>query len=164
MLALLQGASRQIPGWLQGLEAWAVVFQGFLTPVLIAVGGGFAWYKFFRQGEHDPRLQPSITGTAKIHGGTIYVFATATVQNNGQVDVEFTDEGSALTVFTTTAEEEGWQPHRPERVFRGQRLVQPGETLEDQKLIEIRHGDEIAVRLDLAVTAGGTSTWNTTEI
>jgi hypothetical protein len=164
MLALLQEASNEIPVGLQKLEAWATIFQGFLTPLLIATGGFFAWYKFIRQGEHDPRLQPSITATTTIHDGTVYLFATATVQNTGQVDVEFKDEGSALTIFTTTVDADDWQPQLPESVFRGQRCVRPGETLEDQKLIQIDYGNEIAVRLDLAVTAGEAFTWNTIEI
>jgi hypothetical protein len=149
------------------VEALGTAFQGFLTPILIAVGGGFAWYKFIRQGEHDPRLKPSVTATATIHDDVIYVFATATVQNNGNVDVVFTDEGSALTIYTTTKDEKDWQPQLPEYVFRGQKRVRPSETLEDQKLIQIKHGNEVAARLDLAVTGdakGNTVTWDTMAI
>jgi hypothetical protein len=168
MLALLQEVSRQIPGWLQGLEAWAVIFQGFVTPLLILAGGLFAWWKFIRQGEHDPRLQPSVTATTTPHEGVIYVFATVTVHNNGNVDVVFTDEDSALTIYTTTKDEKDWQPQLPEYVFRGQKRVRPGETLEDQKLIQIKHGNEVAVRLDLAVTGRdakeNTVTWDTMTI
>ena len=172
---MLRGASSQIPGWLQGLEAWAVIFQSFLTPILIAVGGGFAWWKFFRQGEHDPRLQPTVTGEAEIRGedGKIAcVFATVTVENPGQVEVELVPEGSALDVYTTTLEGDDWsQYYDPIKVFVGQKRVRPGETLEDQKLVQIKRSDEIAVRLDLTVTAVDstvtehkTSTWDTIEI
>ncbi len=113
-------------------------------------------------------MQPSVTATTTIHDGVIYVFTTVTVQNNGNVDVVFTDEGSALTIFTTTKEEKDWRAQLPERVFRGQKRVRPGETLEDQKLIQIEYGNEVAVRLDLAVTGrdatGNTDTWDTMAI
>jgi hypothetical protein len=168
VLALLQETVSELPLWLQKTEAWATIVQGFGTPLLILIGGAFAWWKFIRQGEHDPRLQPSVTATTTIHEGVIYVFATVTVQNNGNVDVVFTDEGSALTIYTTTKDEKDWQPQLPEYVFRGQKRVRPGETLEDQKLIQIKHGNDVAVRLDLAVTGrdakGNTVTWDTMDI
>lgn len=169
MLALLQETASRLPLWLQRWEAWAIIVQGFGTPLLILVGGIFAWYKFIRQGEHDPRLKPSVTATTTIHDDVIYVFATATVQNNGNVDVVLTDEGSALTIFTTSVEGQDWLPlYAPEYVFRGQKRVRPGETLEDQKFIQVEYGDEVAVRLDLAVTGkdatGNTDTWDTMTI
>ncbi|MEJ7872800.1 MAG: hypothetical protein WKF67_11135 [Rubrobacteraceae bacterium] len=161
----------ELPFWLRVVESLAAV----ATPILIAVGGVFAWYKFFRQGEHDPRLQPSVTATAEIRGEDdkiACVFATVTAQNSGQVEVELVPEGSALDVYTTTLEEDGWwQYPDPLKVFVGQGRVRPGETLEDQKLIQIRYSDEIAVRLDLTITAVDstvtehkTRTWDTIEI
>ena len=169
LFALLLQASRDVPGWLQVLEALAIIFQGLLTPVLIAVGGGFAWYKFIRQGEHDPTLKPSVTATTTIQDGVIYVFATVAVQNEGNVEVEFTDERAKLTVFTTTTAAEDWLPrHTPVEVLRGQRTVRPGEAPEDQKLVQIEYGNEVAIRLDLAVTGkdakGNTDTWDTVAI
>jgi hypothetical protein len=169
VFALLQGTVSDLPLWLQKTEAWATIFQGFGTPLLILVGGIFAWYKFIRQGEHDPRLKPSVTATATIHDGVIYVFATATVQNNGKVDVVLTDEGSALTTFTTSAEGQDWLPlYAPEHVFRGHKRVRPSETLEDQKLIQVEYADEVAVRLDLAVSGQDATeninTWDTMAI
>jgi hypothetical protein len=169
MLALLREAASELPPWLKGLEAFGIAFQGFFTPILIAVGGGFAWYKFVRQGEHDPRLKPSVSATTTIRDRVTYVFATVAAQNNGNVDIEFADGSSTLTVFTTTKDEAEWQPrHVPVEVFRGQPRVRPGETAEDEKLIQIDHGNEVAVRLDLAVTGqdatGNTDTWDTVSI
>jgi hypothetical protein len=46
--------------------------------------------------------------------------------------------------------------------------VRPGEVPEDQKLVQIEYGNEVAVRLDLAVTGrdakGNTDTWDTVAI
>ena len=169
MLALLQETASELPLWLQETEAWATIVQGFGTPLLILGGGLFAWYKFVRQGEHDPRLKPSVSATTTIRDGVTYVFATVTAQNNGNVDIEFADGSSTLTVFTTTKDEMEWQPrYVPVEVFRGQPRVRPGETVEDEKLIQIDHGNEVAVRLDLAVTGqdatGNTDTWDTVAI
>jgi hypothetical protein len=46
--------------------------------------------------------------------------------------------------------------------------VRPSETLEDQKLIQVEYADEVAVRLDLAVSGqdvtGNINTWDTMAI
>jgi hypothetical protein len=46
--------------------------------------------------------------------------------------------------------------------------VRPSETLEDQKLIQVEYADEVAVRLDLAVTGQDATeninTWDTMAI
>lgn len=160
---------------METVESLAVIFQAVLTPILIAVGGFFAWYKFIRQGEHDLRLQPAVTATAEIRGEgdkVVCVFATVTAQNSGQVEIELVPEGSALDIRTTTLEKDDWwQYPDPLKVFVGQDRVRPGETLEDQKLVQIKFSDEIAVRLDLTVTAVDstvteykTRTWDTIEI
>lgn len=171
MLTLLQEAAEQIPAWLQATRAWAVIFQGFATPLLIAIGGIFAWWKFFRQGEHDPRLQPTVTAKAAIHNGVVYIIATVTVQNTGQVDVELNLDSCVLLIFTTSSAAAGWRERYPAQVFGTHKRVQSGETLEDQKWIEIPRKDNLGARLDLTVagtilTAAGTKevTWNTVEI
>lgn len=161
--------------WLRKNNESASAFGNLATPILIAIGGFFAWYKFIRQGQHDPRLQPTVTGEAELRGESdeiACVFATVTVENPGQVEVELVSEGSALDVYTTTLESDDWSRYYdPIKVFVGQKRVRPGETLEDQKLIQIRRSEEIAVRLNLTVTAVDstvteykTSTWDTIEI
>jgi hypothetical protein len=160
-----------LPYWLR----FAETFGTAATPVLIVFGGVFAWFKLFRRGEHDPRLQPTVTATAEIRGEgdkVVCVFATVTAQNSGQVEIKLVPEGSALDIRTTTLEKDGWwQYPDPLKVFVGQDRVRPGETLEDQKLVQIKFSDEIAVRLDLTVTVVDstvteykTRTWDTIEI
>lgn len=166
---------QEVPLWIREIQAWAAIFQAVAMPILVAIGGVFAYYKFFRQGEHDARLQGTVTGTAEIRGDDrkiVCVFATVTVENPGQVEVELVPEGSALDVYMTTLEsDDWWQYPNPIKVFVGQERVRPGETLEDQRLIQIAYSDEIAVWLDLTITAvdstvkeDKTRTWATVEI
>lgn len=149
----------ELPIWLRVLESLAAI----ITPILIAVGGFFAWYKFIRQGEHDPRLQPTVTGSATIEEGVAYIVATATAQNTGQIDVELDLEACALQVFTVSLETD-WQTRYVSNVFQKHGQVQPGGTVEDQVLVVMTLQDEIAVRLDLTVGAAREFTWDTVEI
>lgn len=158
-----------MPVWLQELEAWARIFQAFATPILIAIGGIFAWYKFFRRGEHDPRLQPTVTSSVTLAGDVAYIVATISVINTGQVDVEL-DLGSSGLVLLTRRRGQGWrEPELKYSVFPGQEKAQPSATLEDQIWIELPHRDEVAVVLELTVTGSTITkpegdTWKTVEI
>ncbi len=134
------------------------------TPVLIAVGGVFAWYKFFRQGEHDPRLQPSVSSEVNIKNGTAYIIATVGVQNAGQVDVTLNRELSGLLVLARKAGS-GWRDTDTiYEVFPGQYKVQPNATLEEKIWIECVLTDEVAICLELAIAAEGGLDWRTSEI
>ncbi len=146
---------QEVPYWLRVAESLAAVAM----PMVIAIGGIFAYYKFFRQGEHDPRLQPTVAAEATVHGGMIYIVATVGAQNTGQVDAVLDIEGSGLETFLAEATVPGWTPHTTSDVFDNHDVVQPGETIEDQILLEMVDEGEIAVglRLTVAETAKGHS-------
>ena len=141
-----------------------MVFQGFLTPILIAVGGGFAWYRFFRQGEHVPRLQPSVSGEITVKGNRAYIIATVSVENSGLVDVAIDRRATGLLVLTRKAAS-GWRsPDIAYNVFPGQTVVQPNASLEDKVWIERDLTDEVALCLELAVEGREGLAWRTSEI
>lgn len=118
----------ELPFWLRAIESLAAIAM----PILIATGGVFAWYKFFRQGEHDPRLQPSVSSEVDIKDGTAYIIATVSVQNTGQVDVTLNRELSGLLVLTRKAGS-GWRDTDTiYEVFPGQHKVKPNATLEEK--------------------------------
>jgi hypothetical protein len=171
MLALVQEATNQGPEWLVVARTAGQALQGFVTALGIIIGGLFAYYKFFRQGEHDPRLQPNVTAKATIHDGVAYIVATVTAQNTGQVNIELNLDSCVLLIFTTSPAATSWRERYPAQVFGKHKRVQPGETLEDQAWIEIPYEGELGVRLDLTVagtvlTTTGTKevTWDTVEI
>lgn len=98
MFIVVQKMMRLTPSWLQNWETWANIFQSIATPILIAIGGVFAWYKFIRQGKHDSRLQPSVTSEVVVREGVAYIIANVGVLNTGQVDVVLNLEESGLLI------------------------------------------------------------------
>ncbi len=146
------------------IETWAIIFQAFLTPILIAIGGFFAWYKFIRQGEHDPGLQPAVSSEVTVKDGVAYVVATVSVQNTGQVDVNLDLQACGLLLLTRRAGS-GWRnPDTVYEFFLGQNRVQTNATVEDRIWIERSLTDEVAVCLELAVQSEGGLAWRTSEI
>jgi hypothetical protein len=170
MLALLQEATSQVPVGLQEWVAWATIVQGFGTPLLIAIGGFFAWYKFIRQGEHDPRLQATVEAEeVAVLDSVAYIIAKIGVENTGQVDVDLNLEPSALYVVGRKAGHR-WSDPDPAYtydVFVGQNKVQVNATIRDRVWIERDLTDEVALSLQLAVSgkAGKESRdWRTSHI
>ncbi len=142
--------------------------QGFASAIAFAVGGYFAWYKFIRQGEHDPRLQATVAGDLAVHEGTICVAATATAQNTGKLDLDLVPDDCALEVFTTVAGGPQWTVRHTGDVFLTQGKLKVGITLEDQVWLEIPRQNEIALSLKLTVSYKGKNeeivSLDTTEI
>ena len=167
MLALLQETTEQIPAWLQATRAWATIFQGFATPLLIAIGGGFAWYKFFRQGEHEPRLQAIVTTEeVTVRDNVAYIIAKVSVQNTGQVDVSLNIKPSGLFVLGRSAGH-GWSDPDPNTTYDvsvGQSKAQVNATLEDKIWIERSLADEVALSLELAIAGEDGRDWRTSHI
>lgn len=147
------------------METWANIFQAVATPLLIAIGGVFAWYKFFRQGEHDPKLQLTISGGVGKKDGTLYLQAKVLAENTGQVAVGLSGGTCALQVSARKKDDEDWTLHATERVFAIQGHVQAGETLIDQVWLEIPDNGEVAIKMELIVLAGEETTgWVTPEV
>lgn len=159
------------PSWLQNWETWANIFQSIATPILIAIGGVFAWCKFIRQGKHDSRLQPSVTSEVVVREGVAYIIANVGVLNTGQVDVVLNLEESGLLIEGREAGS-GWKkPATIYSVFPGQQkvrsgeaTVQPGETLEDQIWIEFEYKNDVAACLELTIAEKDGLTWHTVEM
>lgn len=154
-----------LPTWVQILEALALAFQSIVTPILIAIGGFFAWYKFIRRGEHDPKLQLTISGTVGWGAGTVYLQARALAENQGQVSVDLNGAMCALQLSTRKRGDSDWALRATERVFEVQGFVQPGETLVDQVWLEIPDSEEVAIKMELIVLTSDASTgWVANEV
>ncbi len=165
MLALIQEAANQGPDWLVVTRTAAQAAQGIVTALGILIGGIFAYYKFFRQGEHDPTLQLTISGVVGTKGGTTYLQARAFAENKGKVSVKMEGATAALQVSTRKKGDGDWTLRATERVFSMQGHIQPGETLADQVWREIADDDEVAIKMDLVVISDGATTgWLASEV
>lgn len=160
MLAFLQQTGSQVPAWLQITVAVLAGFQSvFIIGGIIA-----AYYRFIKEKPHATRLQPAVSGAVEVQNDTIYLRAKVSAQNNGQVNVNFDPELTALEIFTRKAGEEGWEYQRIESIFEQHDWVRPGEEVEDQLWIEISHDGEIGLKMDLYVAEDEDTVWSATEI
>lgn len=164
MLALLQEAAGQVPDWLAIARAVSAVLQSVVTVGGIIIGGIFAYYRFFKEETYTSRLQPTVNGTVEVRGGTIYLRARVSAQNNGQVSVGLELELTALEIFTRSVGDDDWEYRHIESIFWGHDLVQPGEEIEDRIWVEIPYDNEVGLKMDLSVSEGEDTMWLATEI
>jgi hypothetical protein len=133
--------------WLENMRVGADIFQKIVAAIALIIGGLFAYFKFIREGTHDPRLQPSVTGKAVIDDEVIYVVATVTTLNTGVVDVHLPGEGAAvLEIYETSPGGDGWTYIGITPVFENHFLVQPGQTIEDHIWLEIPYENQVGIK------------------
>lgn len=140
-----------MPEWLQITVGVARAFDGFLTPVLIAIGGIFAYYKFFRQGQHEVRLQPSIAGSLALSGGIIYLRVETAAQNLGNVPALLSYEAPSLRILYRQAGDETWSRYDTRGVLVDEDIIRPTETVTDYVWLEIPVDNAVALRLEMDV-------------
>jgi|SRR5215203_3032249 len=149
MLALLQGAANQAPGWLYSLWLWLGIFES----VAVILGVGAAFWKFIIRNPHEDRLQPTVKAVADIYDEVIYIRVTALAENNGEVRIAL--DGAVVEPWTRKSGDPQWDYQGPfnKSVFLERNEIRPQEEAEDQVWIEIPYGGEIGLKLDFTVTA-----------
>lgn len=156
--------SWEVPLWLRNVQAGADVFQKLVTALAIAVGGIWAYFRFFKERTYASRLQPTISGTVARRDGIIYLRAATNVKNIGQSRVVLNHEYIGLRVLTRTAGASKWDLYRTEDVFTEQPHVESGVTIGEPVWVEMPEKDKVALRLDLYVAESEKVGWLAREV
>ena len=149
---------------MQRIDTGARVFQASATGLAFNIGGIFAYYRFVKERTHASRLQPTISTVVARRDGTIYLRATASVQNIGQAKVELAHEYIGLRFLTRTHGSDGWFLDRTATVFEEQDSLEPDETIGEPVWVEIPDRGKVALRLDLYVAESEESGWLAREV
>lgn len=142
-----------VPLWLRSVETGSGIFQASVTGLALIIGGLFAYYRFFKEETYSKRLQPSVSTAVSRSAGHLCVVVTATAKNAGQVTVNLNNN---LTRFITSVRKLGdleWTDYVVETIFIEQDWVRPGETISDEKWVEILDSGEAALKTDIVVAA-----------
>lgn len=120
-----------------------------------AIIGGIiaAAYRFRREKPHANRLQSTVSGTAEIQDGLIYLATKATAHNTGQVDIPLDLERTGLRIETRRTGDNEWRLFRTESMFLflENSPIRSDVKLEDQVWTEIPCEGRVAVRLELTI-------------
>lgn len=146
------------------------VVQSALTIIALFVGAIWAYFNFFKGRTYRPRLEPKISGQIITKAGANYLIITAQLKNVGLSDVKINQKGSALRLFSYEAEQEFSKVHSVAQtrlltvgVFEQHGWIEPGETIEDQRLIALPRNELIAIQARIRLVSNRIE-WNTATI
>jgi hypothetical protein len=141
-----------------------------VTALAVGVGGGWAYFKFFKGRTFRPRLGVRLGGHWQTINGSDVLHARVQVTNIGAAKVCLKQYGSGLEVSFPAAKQEerevNWESVRRIategdgavavfEVLTEHAWIEPGETVSDDLMLNLSRGPEI-VRLELRLI------WNTT--
>jgi hypothetical protein len=137
----------------------------------IVLAGIWTYLNFFRGRTYRPRLEPKISGSTTFSNDAISLVATVDLKNVGLSKVSIRKEGSALLVFVaevpsdlSDAQEIGWDRMAVFDIFKNHRWIEPGEVIQEQRLIVVPNGNFQAFRLDVRIVSENRLEWNATAI
>lgn len=188
LAAFLQEEASRSPLWLQVTRDAGQAFQAWITPLLIALGGLFAYYRFRRGRTFRSRLKVEISGRVEratgLTGpeGLLYLVVTTTVTNIGDGAVTVDETLLALESLDFPPETArppwvaGWSDLLSESgivlglsAFEGAgaegRTLEPEEPVEDRAVIGLPDSGFGAIRV--TATAASTSagkSWTNDEV
>jgi hypothetical protein len=144
--------------------------QKVFTILAIIVGGIWACFHYRRGRTYRSRLEPSVSAQVICRGSEKYVLSKVRLKNVGLSKVDIEQKGSALRVFvySTVAKPPKARSVAATRlatfpVFEDQKWIEPGETIEEERLIVVPPEGEVAFRLELRLVANKAA-WTSVKI
>lgn len=179
-ILMVQEQTASDPLWLQAGQA----FQAWVTPLLITIGGIWAFFRFRLRRESRRRLKVEVagrmeratglTGTANL----IYLVVTTTVTNIGDTEVSVDDTLLVLESLDSPQDTTrlpwvaGWSDllagagiNLGLAALEGGRTLEPGEPVEDRAFLGLPDSGYGAIRITATVasrTAG--KSWSNDEV
>ena len=146
------------------------IVKDIATVIALGVGAIWAYFNFFKGRTYRPRLEPKVTGKLIKKNGASYLAVTAQLKNVGLSDVKINQEGSALRIFAYSITENLPEAQSVEQsrlitlsVFEDHGWIEPGELIEDQRLIAIPNIEYPAIQIKLRLVSYGIE-WNSAAI
>jgi hypothetical protein len=144
--------------------------QGIFTIFAIVGGAVWTYFNYFKGRVYQPRLEPKVTGRLVCKKDVTYVIASAELKNLGLSNVAIQQKGSGLVVssFDAGGSTQGvrsaeWDDLAAFPVFENHAWVEPGETINDQRLIVIPNCAQVAIMIRLRLVFNKIE-WNVSSI
>lgn len=136
------------------------IIESVLKDIALIVGGLFAYWKFFMGRTFQPRLEPSISASARVEENQTSLCVVCKLKNVGLSRVDLDREASVLRLYLqtvvlkpNTVVELQWSdsPDKAVDVFHKHQWIEGGETIEDAHLFVFPYVPNQACRIELGV-------------
>lgn len=134
---LAQGASAS-PAWLEIAKTIVEIGGTIITAIAVIIGGGWVYYKFFKERTYYPRIDISITGQGRFDR---QLHVRVTLKNTGTSRIDLQREGTALvlshqdTIQSRTLEVR-WIERGAFSIFSHHSWIEPGERISYDLLLK----------------------------
>jgi hypothetical protein len=152
------------------VQTIADVLQKLFTIAAIIVGAIWTYFNFFRGRTYKMRLEPEVSGKAVTINGLNHLLAAIRLKNVGLSKVEIEQKGTALELLAYNAPDctknivsAAWDRLTAFPVFESNRWIEPGEIIEEKRLIVVPTNERTAFRLRLRLVSHG-SAWEAMDI
>lgn len=169
VLALYNYYSTVTVNWSKTKDVFDVL-KNVATIIAFGAGAVWAYFNFFKGRTYRSRLEPKVSGKIISRNGAYYLIVTAQLKNIGLSDVKIDQKGSALRVFAYTFGQRPSKARSVEQsrlitlsVFEDHGWIEPGELIEDQRLIAIPDVEHVALQIRLRLVSNRIE-WNSAAI
>ena len=136
------------------------IIESVFTTIAIILGGIWAYFNFFKARIYKPRLEIDISGTPFRIDDMYYLKSKLQLKNVGLSKFVIEQEGTALIVSSFTQPPNSMEVGYLDKgeigifsVFELHSWIEPGESIDIQKLIMIPQSDHIALELRLRIVS-----------
>jgi len=156
---------------LDALKTLSDIINNFLTIIALLVGGVWTYYNFIKGRLYKNRLEPKVDAQFVKHNQGTGLLISYQVKNVGLSKVPIKQEGSAIEIFTCDLSQ--YNPHHESiiwddltilSIFIKHQWIEPGETIEEQQLINLVKEESIAVKITLKLVSKQRVEWNAVKI
>jgi hypothetical protein len=168
-LAIYNHYSTRTIDWSKTKDVFDVL-KNVATIIAFGAGSVWAYFNFFKGRTYRSRLEPKVSGKIISRNGAYYLIVTAQLENVGLSDVRIDQKGSALRVFAYAVGERPSKARSVEQsrlitlsIFEDHGWIEPGELIEDQRLIAISNVEYIALQIKLRLVSNEIE-WNSAAI
>lgn len=137
----------------------------------IIAAGVWAYFNFFRGRTYRPRLEPHVSGAIFSTQDSVFLVAAYQVKNVGLSKVDIQQCGSALSVLVPEmpstvpfVREIKWKHVATFDIFKARQWVEPGEPIQEQRLIALPHDKYLAVRIEVRLVSSANTEWTAMAI
>jgi hypothetical protein len=149
---------------LQDLKEWAGVVESALKSLGILAAGAWAYFHYFRGRTYRPRLELKADAELLHRGSDRYVLVNLAIANRGLSKVPIEQVGTGLRIRAHRQKIESFETDKLETtsIFTAHEWIEPGEFIEEERLVRIPSGDWLAIRLEFRLVSRGKS-WEITR-
>lgn len=149
----------------------ASIIRDVVTAVALIIGGGFAYFKFLKGRTFRERLRITVDGKLEAASNLLLVNASVEAENISLREFRIARQGTIIRLFAhrfsqapSQAREASWELVGAWRVFEDRDVLEPGESLQEPKLLESPEGGFAALLIELTVYSVSGRYWKTATV